>query len=649
MRDERKGSWLDAVRRAGARMSAFFHKRPLDRELEEEVASHIAMATEENVRRGMTPEEARRQAMVRFGGVEQAKERQRESRGLPGLDTVLQDLRYTVRSLSRDRGFATIAILILALGIGANVVVFSVVNTLLLRPLPFYQPDRLVWIAPEHANGLSGSTYSVDAYEDLRSMNRSYEDVTSYFAFSTPDNYKLMGRGVPLPVTGMMVAGNFFHVLGVDAEVGRLFTAEESRKGGPAAVLLAYPFWQRQFGGDRSIVGKAIELDNKPVTVVGVLPESFDFGAAFSPGSKVDILTPVMMDDIRFNGNTLAIIGRLKPGVMVPQARAEAKTLFPQFYWGKKYPDSKGELHRMAGVFEGLRQRQAASFPGCVVVRRGVDSVDCVRESFQSLLARAAARSKEFAVRSALGAGRGRLIRQLLTESMVLAGAGALFGLGLSYVLLRYLAHQGSIALPLLNNVRLDATALLWTLAITVSTAVLFGLLPGVRASRANVQEALKDGGHGATEGRKHETMRTVLVVSEVALACVLLIGAGLLLRSFLRVLDVDLGFEPSTAAAMKLDYDDGNNTEKRNAILQNVARRVSALPGVDAVGFSDNLPLDRNRGWGAPHVKGKSYKPGELPGAFCVYHCAGLLQGHGDAAAGRGLQLVETTIRAKG
>lgn len=626
----------DSLRRLIARVGAFFRKQPLDRELEEEMASHIAMATEDNIRNGMTPEEARRRAMVKFGGVEQAKEKQRESRGLPWLDTVLQDLRYTVRSLSRDRGFATVAILILALGIGANVVVFSVVNTILLRPLPFYHPDRLVWIAPEQANGLSGSTYSVDAYEDLRTMNRSYEDVTSYFAFSTPDNYKLMGRGVPLPVTGIMVAGNFFHVLGVDAAVGRLFTEDESRKGGPAAVLLAYPFWQRQFGGDRSIVGKAITLDGKPVTVVGVLPESFDFGAAFSPGSKVDILTPVMMDDIRYEGNTLAIIGRLKPGVMVPQARAEAKTLFPQFYWGKKFPDSKGNYTGWPVPLKDYvsgKLRRSLVVLWCAVGL--ILLIVCVNLS-NLLLARAAARSKEFALRTALGAGRGRLIRQLLTESFVLAGAGAVLGVVLSYVLLRYLAHQGSIALPLLNNVRLDGTALLWTLAITVSTAVLFGLLPGVRASKANVQEALKDGGHGATEGRKHETMRTVLVVSEVALACVLLIGAGLLLRSFLKVLDVDLGFEPSTAAAMKLDYDDGNKTEKRNAILQNVAQRVGAIPGIDVVGFSDNLPLDRNRGWGAPRVKGKNYKPGELPGAFVYITAPGYFKAMGMRLRGR-------------
>ncbi|MEG9438271.1 ABC transporter permease [Edaphobacter sp. HDX4] len=627
---------MDSLRRGAARMGGFFRKGTMDRDLEEEIDSHIRMATEENLRAGMAPEEARRKAMVRFGGVEQAKEQQRESRGLPWLDTVLQDLRYTWRTLLRDRGFATVAILILALGIGANVVVFSVVNTILLRPLPFYQPDRLVWIAPEHTEGLSGSTYSVDAFEDLRSMNRSYEDVTGYFAFSTPDNYKLTAKGDPKPLTGIMVAGNFFHVLGVNPALGRLFTADESRKGGPAAVLLAYPFWQRQFGGDRSIVGQAITLDNHPVTVVGVLPESFDFGAAFSPGSKVDILTPAIMDDFRYEGNTLTFIGRLKPGISVQQARAEAKTLFPQFYWGKKYPDSKGNYTGWPVPLKDYisgKLRRSLVVLWCAVGL--ILLIVCVNLS-NLLLARAAARSKEFALRSALGAGRGRLIRQLLTESLVLAGAGAVLGLGLSYVLLRYLAHQGSIALPLLNSVRLDGTALVWTLSITVSTAVLFGLLPGIRASRANVQEALKDGGHGATEGRKHEAMRTVLVVSEVALACVLLIGAGLLLRSFLKVLDVDLGFQPSTAAAMKLDYDDGNNTDRRSAILQNVARRVSAIPGIDAVGFSDNLPLDRNRGWGGPRVKGKTYKPGEVPGAFVYIVAPGYVKAMGMRLHGR-------------
>jgi predicted permease len=621
-----------------ARVGAFFRKEPLDRELEEEVASHIAMATEDNLRNGMSPEEARRKAMVKFGGVEQAKERQRESRGLPWLETLLQDLRYTVRTLGRDRGFATIAILILALGIGANVVVFSVVNTILLRPLPFYDPSRLVWIAPEKANGLSGSTYSVDAYEDLRAMNRSYEDVTGCFAFSTEDNYKLTGRGVPLPVTGIMVAENFFHVLGVSPFLGRQFRSEEALKGGPPAVMLSYPFWMKQFGGDRSLVGKAIALDGKPATVAGVLPESFDFGAAFSPGAKVDILTPLVMDDIRYEGNTLAMIGRLKPGVTLEQSRSEAKTLFPQFYWGKKYPESKGS-YKDGGYTVFLKEYVSGKLRRSLVVLWCAVGlillIVCVNLS-NLMLARSAARSKEFALRSALGAGRARLIRQLLTESLVLAGAGAALGLGLAYAMLRYLAHQGSIALPLLSSVRLDGTALGWSLLITVSTAVLFGLMPGIKASRANVQEALKDGGHGTTEGRQHEKMRTALVVSEVALACILLVGAGLLMRSFLRVLDVDLGFQPSTAAAVRIDYDDGGKTDKRTAILENIAHRVEGLPGIEVAGFSDNLPLDRNRSWGSPFIKDKAYKPGELPGSFVYIVSPGYLRAMGMRLRGR-------------
>ena len=631
-----KASMGDSLRRAMTRLGAFFRSEPLDWDLEEEVASHIAMATEDNIRSGMTPEEARRKAMVKFGGVEQAKERQRESRGLPGLETLLQDLRYTMRTLSRDRGFATVAILILALGIGANVVVFSVVNTILLRPLPFYDPARLVWVAPGNAEGLSGSTYSVDAYEDLRLMNKSYEDVTGYFAFSTEDNYKLTGRGVPQPVTGIMVAANFFHVLGVEPMMGRQFRAEESLKGGPPAVMLSYAFWQRQFGGDRGIVGKSIELDGKPTIVAGVLPESFDFGAAFSPGAKVDILTPLVMDDIRFQGNTIAIVGRLKQGVTLEQARAEAKTLFPQFYWGKRFADSKGQYTAQPVFLKEYvsgKLRRSLIVLWCAVGL--ILLIVCVNLS-NLLLARAAARSKEFALRSALGAGRGRLMRQLLTESLVLAGAGAMLGLGLAYALLRYLAHQGAIALPLLSSVRLDGMALGWTLLITVSTAVLFGLVPGIRASRANVQEALKDGGHGTTEGRQHEKMRTVLVVSEVALACVLLVGAGLLMRSFLRVLNVDLGFQPTTAAAVRIDYDDGRSTEKRTAILQNIAQRVGGLPGVDVAGFTDNLPLDRNRSWGSPFIKGKHYRPGELPGAFVYIVSPGYLSAMGMRLRGR-------------
>src|SRR5277367_5844584 len=279
---------MDSLRRASHRLRSFFRKEPLDRDLNAEMASHLDFAIEENLQTGMSREEARRQALIRFGGVEQAKEQHRETRGLPTLDIFLQDLRYTLRTLRRDRAFTIVAVLILALGIGANIVVFSVVNTILLRPLPFPNAHELMWIAPPPEKcGMSCATYSADAYDEFRAQSRSYQDVTGYFAFSTADNLRLTGRGEPVPATGIEVMGNFFQVLGVHPARGRLFTAQELLHGAHPVALLANPYWRRQFAADADIVGKEIDLNGRPVTVVGVLPESFDFGAVFSPGAKV--------------------------------------------------------------------------------------------------------------------------------------------------------------------------------------------------------------------------------------------------------------------------------------------------------------------------------------------------------------------------
>jgi predicted permease len=631
-----KSSLGDSFRQGLQRLGSFFRKRPLDLELDAEMRSHLELAVEENLKRGLSASEARRQALVQFGGVEQAKERQRAARGMPWLDIVLQDLRYALRTMRRDYGFTLVAVAILALGIGANIAVFSVVDTLLLRPLPFQDPQKLVWIAPPDAVGLSSSTYSADAYDDLLTMNRSYDDVTGYFAFSTSDNLKLTGSGEPTPLTGMGVIGNFFHVLGVQPELGRSFTKDETLKGGRAVVLLSHPYWKRQFGGDRGIVGRSITLNGTPTTVIGVLPETFDFGAAFAPGTRVDVYVPTVLDDIRNEGNTLALIGRLKPGVTLAQSQDEAKTLFPKFYWSKKYPDSAGNYTarpmELKQYVSGKLRRSLITLWCAVGV---ILLIVCVNLS-NLLLARAAARSKEFALRSALGAGRGRLVRQLLTESLVLAGMGAVLGLGLAYAITSYIAHQGSLALPLLNEVKVDGTALLWTLGISVGAAILFGLLPGLKMSSGDLQEALKDTGQGMSAGRSHERLRSALVISEVALACVLLVGAGLLLRSFLRVLDVDLGFQPSHAAAIKMDYDDGGSIDKRNAIFEEAIRRVSAIPGVESAGISDNLPLERNRGWGGPSAKGKTYRKGEVPGAFVYVVSPGYVEAMGMRLHGR-------------
>jgi predicted permease len=241
------------------------------------------------------------------------------------------------------------------------------------------------------------------------------------------------------------------------------------------------------------------------------------------------------------------------------------------------------------------------------------------------LLARAAARSKEFALRSALGAGRLRIVRQLLTESLALASAGAVLGLALAFAITAYLARQGSIALPLLSTIRVDGAALGWTLVIALAAAVLFGLAPSLKVSGGNLQDALKDAGHGISAGRRHDRMRAMLVVSEVALACVLLVGAGLLLRSFLRVLDVDLGFQPSRAAAIKIDYNDAGKPEQRGSILQEILRRVSAIPGIRSAGVADMLPLDRNRSWGL-QAKGRIYRKGDEGAAFVYIVTPGYL-----------------------
>ncbi len=620
-----------SLRRAFNRLRSFFRKGSLDHDLNDELASHIGLAMEEYMHKGMSEEEARRQALVRFGGVQQAKEQHRETRGLPWMDILMQDLRFTFRTLRKDRGFTIIAILILGLGIGANVAVFSVVNTILLRPLPFHEPERLVRIVEKDAgSNESGKTYTADATQDFQQQNRSFQSVSGYFAFTSPDNYKMVGNGQPLPVTGILVAENFFQTLGVDPLMGRLFRSEEFVKHAQPVTLLSYAFWKRQLGGNPGIVGQAINLNGTPVTVVGILPETWDFGSVFSPGAKVDIFTPYIMDDFRDDGNDLALVGRLKPGVTLGQAQREADEIFPQLLFDHKHPEAKANYTaQITGLKDYIsgKLRRSLIVLWCAVGL--ILLIVCVNLS-NLLLARGAARSKEFAMRSALGANRWRLIRQLLTESLVLSVGGAMLGLGLAYAVTSYLAHQGSIALPLLGSVHVDGTVLGWTLLIAVVAAVLFGLAPGLRISGGNLQEVLKDSGHGASDGRKHERMRSVLVISEVALACVLLVGAGLLLRSFLRVLDVDLGFEPSHAAAISLDYDDGGNMAKRTVIWREAVRRVSMLPSVEAAGISDNLPMSRNRGWGIAAKGQEKPKDSDFIGVFVYIVSPGYLKAMG-------------------
>jgi predicted permease len=614
-------SWIF---RSARRLSAFIGKPRRDADLDAELAAHLEMAIEDNLARGLSPAEARRVALVSIGGIQQAREKQREARGIMTLDILGQDIRYTLRTLGRDRGFTSVAILILALAIGANIAVFSVVNTLLLRPLPFPNPQQLVWIAPPPAKcGLSCATYSTDAYDEFRVNTHSFQDVTGYFAFSSPDNLKLARNGsVPIPATGIDVIANFFQVLGVQPAMGRAFMAEDGRHGAAPVVLLSDAWWRRQFNADPAIVGKAIDLNGKQTTIIGVLPRTFDFGAVFSPGAKIDAITPLdLYGPPRDWGNIITMIGRLKPGATLGQAVGDAKAAEQYMCWNNRDPNGCGKDYKDAVVPVVLKDYISGRLRRSLVVLwsavGAILLIACVNLS-NLLLARASARSKEFAMRGALGATRGRIVRQLLTESLILSAGGAALGLGLAFALVKWLAHQGSIALPLLGLLRFDSSAVGWTVILAVAAAMLFGLLPGLRMASGNLQEGLKESGMGVGSGRRHERLRAVLVVTEVALACTLLIGAGLLLRSFLKVLDVDLGFQPQRSAAVTVDYEDnpadgnGNSAASAKAILahraaylQPLIQRMSALPGVQAAGTTDFLPLAGNRSWGLPFPKG--------------------------------------------
>ncbi|PYX27567.1 MAG: permease [Acidobacteria bacterium] len=621
-------------------------------DVKDELRFHLQAKIDDLVTQGWSPESARQEAARQFGdlralqqiGVRIGEKMERGKRLKDHWNDSLQDVRYTFRTLSRDPGFAATSILILALAIGANIAVFSVVNALLLRPLPFPDSRELVWIAPPPTGcGLSCATYSADAYEEFRAQSRAYQDVTGYEAFTTPDNFRLTGRGEPEPATGIEVIGNFFQVLGVQPAMGRLFTADEARGGPQPVTLLGNAYWRRQFNADPAIVGQAIELNGTPITVVGVLPESFDFGAIFSPGAKVDLFTPLDLKLEHDWGNIVTLLARLKPGVTVTQALDDANRVAPNIYFNTKYPETLGRYKGnlipvpLKDYVTGKLRRSLIALwcaVGAILLIAGVNLSNL-------LLARAVARAKEFAVRGALGASRSRIVRQLLMESLALSSAGAALGLGLALLLIAWLSHQGSVALPLLGTLRIDGQALGWTVLVAISTAMIFGLLPGLRIASGNLQEMLKDSGSGAGLARKHEPLRAALVIFEVALACVLLVSAGLLLRSFVKVLDVDLGFQPGRAASIQVEYDDSAPTNdarrgKRGEIFQQIITRVSAIPGVEAAGICDFLPLGPNRSWDAPVPKGRTAVPGELPEPLVYVITPGFIHAMGIRLHGR-------------
>jgi len=573
------------------------------------------------------------------------EEARRGTGGLPTLDSIAQDLRHAFRALRRDAGFATFAILIVGLGVGASTTVFSIVNAVLIRPLPFRDPDRLVWIVNHEENSdLSGQTTQVGNFLDLREQNQSFSDLAAYFAFYGVGDNKLTGQGEPERLSGVPVSANFFQLLGVQPQFGRLFTPEECKWNGPKVVLLGHGLWVRRFASDPGVVGRTLTLNDEPVTVAGVLPASFDFASVFAPGSHIDLYFPFpLTPETNRWGNTLAIIGRLKPGATLPSAQAEATIL-------SKHLTEAHEKDRndFAARLSFLRQHVSGRLrPALLVLAWSVGVVMLIVCANLSnlLLARTATRQKEIAIRTALGAGRVRLIRQLLTESIVLSCCGAVLGIVLAVAGTRALAHLDAISIPLLQDVRIDTGILVFTVLIAVLTGLIFGLVPALQVRAFSIHDALKDTSRGSTEGKGHAWIRSSLVVSEVAFACVLLVGAGLLIRSFLRVLDVNLGFQPERAAAVRVDPSQQQSTQaQQNTYFDEILRTARDIPGIGGAGLTDALPLGRNRGWGCG-VKGVQYPKGQYPDAFVRIVSDGYIKAMGiPLIAGRDISERDTT-----
>ncbi|MGA7238391.1 MAG: ABC transporter permease [Bryobacteraceae bacterium] len=601
----RAGSRWKSYRR---RLRYWLHRSEKQRLLWEEMEFHVESMAEELMARGMSEQDAGGAAQRKFGNMTQQSEEARSTWIARWMSDLAQDLRHSFRGMRRDAGFTAFTILIAGLGIGASSTVFSLVNALLLRPLPFRDPGRLVFIS----NGDSFTATQTEHFVDLAKLNRSFSDLAGWSGFYYPGDKEMTGAGEPERLTSVPVTGNFFAALGVEPAIGRSFTTQdcEGKYLAPPATLLSYNFWRRRFDSNPAVVGRTLTLNNHPATIVGVMPASFDFASIFAPGMPIDIFVPWPLNDPRKpSGNTMKIVGRLKPGATLQGAQAELAAL------GKQLQIEHPERNPITPLLTPLAQRVSGKVtPALFVLACAVGVVMlivCVNLS-NLQLARLGARQKEMVLRSALGAGRFRLLRQMLTESVALSCCGAVLGLMLAVAGTHELAHLQAFNLPLLESIRIDGSALLFTLLAAIASGVLFGLLPALRVSALTLGAELQDSSRGSSGGRRHAWIRDGLMVSEVAFACILLVGAGLLIRSFFHVLDVNPGFQPERAATLRIDPSFRfSNLAQQNSFLDDALNRARSVPGILAAGITDTLPLRDDRSWAVSavgQIYGKSH-----------------------------------------
>jgi putative ABC transport system permease protein len=504
------------------------------------------------------------------------------------METLLRDIRYGLRGLLKRPGFTIIALIALALGIGANTAIFSLVNAVLLRPLPFAEPDRLVWVYGNIRNGGNRASVSPLDFLDYRAQNTTFEEFAASISVPVPLN--LTGGGEPERLTAAAVTGNYFQALGVKAAMGRTFLLENEKTGNDQVAVLSYPLWQKRFGGDPAILGKTITLDGKSCAVLGVMPQDFSFP------QSAELWVPMNFDASpgmkQRKAHFLRPIGRLKAGVTLAQAQADTDAVARRLE--EQYPETNKSWNLR---LVSLREQLVGNTRPTLFILFGavgfVLLIACANVA-NLLLVRAAGRQKEMALRTALGAGRFRVVRQMITESVLLALAGGALGTLLAVWGVELLVKLSAGSIPPTAQVRIDATVLGFTLLISLVTGVLFGLAPALRTMKLNLSESLKEGGRSPGEGAQRNRTRSVLVVLESAVAVVLLIGAGLLVRSLIQLQNTSPGFDAHNLLTMnvQLPREKYATREKAAGFFEQLESRLGGLPGVENVGLISELPL---------------------------------------------------------
>lgn len=611
---------MKTLRRFLARLRSLPTRQQDDQRLKEEIAEHIALQTADNLRAGLPLAEARRQALLKFGAVQSMKEDYRSERRFLFLDALAQDIRFAFRMLAKSPGFTTVAILTLALGIGANTAIFSIVDAVLLRPLPFKNPSRLVMLwegIPE-----IGFPKVTGSAPDIMFYKAQQKSVDSVGTFQNEQLDISGGTGEPERIVAARASASLFPLLGVSPLIGRTYTKAED-KSRANVVLLSYGLWQRRYASNPGIVGETVDLGRVPYTVLGVMPKSFVFPLPGPPGNDTpaEIWVPMAFSDAELTGwgnhFNNSVVCRLKPGVTLAQAQAEATLISGDLM--KQYPAALVKAFpnaRVRLILSSFHAEAVGSVQTLLLVLMAavglVLLIACANVA-TLLLSRAASRSKEIAIRRALGASRSRLVRQMLTESLVLALSGGALGVLIAFWGTDGLLSRVPSSIPLPAGVSMGGSVLAFVAAICCITAVVFGVAPAFQASAVSLRGSLQEGGRGGTPSQARRRLQDVFVATEFALALVLLVGAGLLVRSFAKLLTTNPGFRPDHVLTLNVPLPNQAypNAAQVREFYQQALQQTSALPGVKSAGISTDLPFNGNE-TDAVQVEGKA---GDNPG----------------------------------